>query len=109
VEYGLSLFGRLLTVNGYFRDVAVAPDLEPGQLSVKDCANFRPFVAEFLSDDTERIRALRAGIREDEWRRATFLGRQYRERNGDRSRDGRPLRSFFPANGRPEESQDIKG
>ena len=96
-ERGLRMFGRLVSVNRYLHDLVVAADLDPGPLGTKECSNFRPFVADFLCDDEEAIRTLRAAIREDEWKRATFLGRQYLERHGDRPRDGQPLKSLFPA------------
>ena len=96
-EYGLRVFGRLVSVNRCFRDVAVAADLDLGRLSGNECANFRPVIADFFCDEAEEIRTLRTSIREDEWRRATYLGRQYLERHGDQARDGHPLRSLTPA------------
>jgi hypothetical protein len=96
-ERGLRMFGRLLVVNRYFRSASVAPDLVPGPLGIPGCSNFRPFVAEFLTDDEEPLRALRAGITEAEWKRATHLGRRYLEECGDLARDGRPTTSLVPA------------
>lgn len=96
-ERGLRMFGRLLVVNRYFRSASVAPDLVPGPLAIPGCGNFRPFVAEFLSDDEDPLRALRAEIRESEWKRATHLGRRYLEERGDVTRNGRPTMSLVPA------------
>ncbi len=108
-ERGLRMFGRLVSVNRYFQDVAVAADLDPGPLGTTEWSNFRPFVADFLCDDEEAIRTLRAAIREDEWKRATFLGRQYLERFGDRPRDGQPLKSLVPAKPGAEGMEKLQG
>ena len=96
-ERGLRMFGRLLVVNRYFRSANIAPDLVPGPLGIPGCGNFRPFVAEFLTSDEDALRALRAGISESEWKRATHLGRRYLEERGDLARDGRPTMSLVPA------------
>jgi hypothetical protein len=96
-ERGLRIFGRLLVVNRYFRSTGIAPDLTPGVLAIPGCGNFRPFVAEFLTNDEDALRALRAGISESEWKRATHLGRRYLEERGTLARDGRPTMCLVPA------------
>ena len=96
-EYDLRLFSRLLTVNRYMIGGPVVPDLEVGPLALNRYVNFQPFIAEFLSADTERIRARKAKIGEEEWRRAITLGRRYLDEHGTRARDGRPASCMIPA------------
>ena len=55
------------------------------------------FIAEFLSADTDCIRARKAKITEEEWKRAVTLGRRYLDEHGTRTRDGRPASCMIPA------------
>jgi hypothetical protein len=96
-EYDLRLFSRLLTVNRYMIGGPLVADLEIGRLGDNRYANFQPFIAEFLSSDTERIRERKATITEEEWRRTITLGRRYLDDHGTRARDGRPASCMIPA------------
>jgi hypothetical protein len=96
-EHGLHLFSRLLTVNRTLIGGPVAPDLEVGPLGHDGYVNFQPFIAEFLSSDTGRIRERKAKITEEEWRRAVSLGRRSMDKHGTRARDGRPASCLIPA------------
>jgi hypothetical protein len=89
-EFGLHARSRLLTVNRYTFGGRLASDLEEGRLSYHRYSNFRPLIADFLSDDTERIRARKATIIEDEWARAWVMGERYLARFGRVARDGNP-------------------
>jgi hypothetical protein len=89
-EYGLKVRSRLLTVNRYHRDWRSASDIEEGRLSYNRYSNFQPFIADFLSDDWDRLAARKASIIEDEWTRAWVMGGKYLAKFGDVARDGRP-------------------
>ena len=95
-EYGLSIGSRLLSVNiytprtlGFF----VQRDLIPGPYDSKQFGNFQPFIADFLSDDADRISERKASIGEEEWTRTLELGEQYLTARLGMARDGKPTRS----------------
>ena len=95
-EFGLEVRSRLLTVNSYLAGVPLAPDLTEGPLSHHRCGNVTPLIADFLTDDTERLRARKAKIRLDEWSRTWVLGVRYLEEHGPLTRDGHPDRCDEP-------------
>ena len=96
-EHGLSLGSRLLTVNTYTQGAQLACDLENGPRTYGRYNNFNPMIAEFLSDDRDRIEQRKASIAEAEWERASNMARAYLAKHGPRARDGRPLKSLSPA------------
>jgi hypothetical protein len=96
-QYNLRLRSRLLTVNRYLVGETPAPDLVPGPLSYHRCANVIPYVADFLTDDADRLRDRKREIRNDEWTRAWVLGQAALQRPGAQPRDGRPLSCGTPA------------
>jgi hypothetical protein len=97
-EYQLHVGSRLLTVNLYQRrDKGIAPDLMPGERDHRRYGNFSPLIAEFLSDDNERIAHRKAQISEEEWQRAERMGHEALRRSGGASRDGSPLGCMDPA------------
>jgi hypothetical protein len=89
-EYDLHVRDRLLTVNRYILDGPPAPDLEHGRLSYNHFSNFQPIIADFLTDDLDRLRQRKRRIGEDEWVRTWVLGQRYVEEFGNQARDGRP-------------------
>jgi hypothetical protein len=97
-EYKLTVGSRLLTVNLYRRrEKGLAPDLVPGERDHKRYGNFIPYIAEFLSEDNERIAARKAEISEEEWQRAEQMGREALQRCDGATRDGSPLLADEPA------------
>jgi hypothetical protein len=98
-KYSLKIGVRLLTVNLYrWPGGDFARDLENGPASYHRYYNFIPFIAEFLSDDLEKIEARKANISESEWERTKYLADRYIIKNGRaRVRDGRPLYCDRPA------------
>jgi hypothetical protein len=97
-EYQLRVGSRLLTVNTYkLRSKGIAPDLLPGEREHRRYGNFSPYIAEFLSDDNERIAERKAEIAEEEWQRAERMGREALVRNNGATRDGGPLLCMEPA------------
>ncbi len=98
-QHSLEAGTRLLTINVYrpLRPLGTAKDLTLGASSYGRYGNFEPLIAEFLSDDRERIEWRKSEIAESEWKRAALLGEQYVARHGQQARDGRPLRSHRAA------------
>jgi hypothetical protein len=94
---GLRVASRLLTVNTYSLGGRLVPDLINGPASLRQYCNFYPIIAEFVSDDLDRIETRKQQIDELEWRRARYAGADYLQRNQGRTRDGRPKYSMKPA------------
>ncbi|NUP05507.1 MAG: hypothetical protein HOW73_05555 [Polyangiaceae bacterium] len=70
-KYGLSVGSRLLTVNTYGQveahgQLLYAADIVPGPRRVR-WSNFSPFIADFLSDDTDWIESRKRDIPPEEW------------------------------------------
>ena len=105
-EFGLEVRSRLLTVNRYFADVPLATDLTEGPLTYHRCDNFMPLIADFLTDDADRLRARKAKIRLDEWSRTWVLGLRRLEEHGLLARDGHPDRCDEPADFRKPDAHD---
>ncbi len=90
-DLGVKRGSRLLTVNTYsWRKAGIASDLMLGPNDLERYGNFYPFIAEFYSDDFERINARKAAISEHEFRLAERLGHEALKR-GVAPRDGRTL------------------
>ena len=97
-QHGWEKGTRLLTVNIYpTADETTARDLLPGENDTRQYRNFRPLIAELVSDDRAAIEGRKQGIGEDEWLRATMLGKQAYLDKGIPPRDGRPLFCQQPA------------
>lgn len=92
-DYELSEGTRLLTVNMYFDrgSFGMASDLRAGPHDTKRFGNFRPFIAEFLSEDTEQIGLTKLNIPEEEWERTEALGRAALQDKKRKPRLGHPL------------------
>jgi hypothetical protein len=90
-EYQLSERSRLITVNLYRRRDDYDDDLMPGPNATGHWTGFHPVIADFLTEDRDRVERRKQEIAEEEWQRATELGYAYvRERPGV-VRDGRPV------------------
>lgn len=96
-EYRLKKDDRLLAVFNYWQGTNVAPDLSNGPLSLRRYENLVVYIADFLSDDVDRIERRKAEISETEWQRTREFTDAYLLRFGQRARDGSPIRSHIPA------------
>lgn len=98
-SYNLKEGSRLLTINTYQSRIAgnVAKDLYIGPKELGRYSNFYPLIAEFLSDDMDRISRRKNKINEAEWSRTYILGKEYIEKNSYRARNGNPYFSMIPA------------
>lgn len=94
-DYELATGMRLLTVNTYGEDIA--PDLTPGPHALSEWKQFHPLIAEFLTDDQQRLAQRKAEISEEKWQRVYDLGQDYLRKHPGMARIGRPLESFLPA------------
>jgi hypothetical protein len=96
-EYGLRDDSRLLAINNYRRTDEVDADLIPGPNDTQTWSGFQTIIAEFASDDRERIEQRKSQISTAEWRRAYQMGKAYLEQRPGVWRDGRPGFSGEPA------------
>jgi hypothetical protein len=97
-RYELKVGSRLLTVNTYsYIAQGIARDLEEGESAFHRYGNFEPYIAEFLSDDLDRIGERKLAINQREWQRTNDLAARYIEQYGLIARDGRPLACMFAA------------
>jgi hypothetical protein len=94
-EHDLKPGSRLLTVNTY--PPGKGDDLQPGPKQLKKYENFYPLIADFVTEDKERVRQRKAAIAEEEWERCSTLAKEYRKQFPAKSRDGSPLHSMIPA------------
>jgi hypothetical protein len=107
-EHRLNVGDRLLTVNTYRagegsglvlaggRPDGIALDLEAGPGHTGRWINFYPVIAEFVSDDVERIAQRKAAISEKEWARCDRLGFASWRDHPKRRRNGSPFWSLQP-------------
>jgi hypothetical protein len=97
--YSLKEGSRLLTVNTYERrkDQNIVKDLTLGPKELGRYRNFYPLIADFLSNDVDRISHRKTQIKETEWSHTQILGKEYMEKNGFRARNGNPYFSMIPA------------
>lgn len=96
-QYRLSIGTRLLTVNCYGKAPEYARDLILGPRVIQRWTGFHPVIAEFLTDDYDRVDARKKQITEDEWQRAQSMGTEYARLRPGVARDGRPVYSSIPA------------
>ena len=96
-QYSLVVGTRLLTVNCYGRGTKFSPDLIVGPNQLRRWVRFHPNIANFVSDDMERVEARIASIGEGEWEHTMRLGAEYLRLRPGLARDGRPGHSQKPA------------
>jgi len=88
--YELDPGTRLLTINTYSSGNRIAKDLRPGPGCGFRWNNFHPLIAEFLSNDLERIEQRKQAIDQKEWDRALACANEYVKINSLRARNGSP-------------------
>lgn len=87
----LAVGERLLTVNNYIQSLATRQtDIRRGERSTGQFTGFIPLIADFLTDDSQRLSEIKQKIGEDEWVRAHALGMQKLEVRWPPPRNGRP-------------------
>ena len=96
-HYHLQKGTRLLTVNCYGSLPDYDPDLILGPKRIERWTGFHPVIADFLTDDVDRVEARKKQITEDEWQRTLDMGTEYARRFPKVARDGRPVYSATPA------------
>jgi len=92
-RYRLSVGTRLLTVNCYGDSPNYDPDLLLGPRLIQRWTGFHPVIADFLTDDYDRVESRKKEITEDEWQRADTMGMEYLKLRPGVARDGRPVYS----------------
>jgi len=90
-RYGLEVGSRLITLNTFLRPNA--PDLIHGRKALGVWGDFVPLIAEFLTDDAEKIEARKQQIPESEWKRIQGIAVAEFERPAV-VRDGHPIPSY---------------
>ena len=96
-DYSLQVGSRLLSVNSYTSGSEVAPDLTAGPDQCHRWVNFTPFIADFLSDDMDRITERKRAIDESEWQKAMSMGLVALREHPDKVRNGQPVDCGGPA------------
>jgi hypothetical protein len=96
-EYQLRPGSRLLTVNTYTNLAEPDEDVVPGPKASGRWNGFNPIIADFVSDDLERIEELKHKIEPEEWQRAQKMGEAFLRRWPGVARDGRPVLSGIDA------------
>ena len=96
-EYRLQAGTKLLTVNTYRSEPEIDADLIPGPNATRNCSGFNPLIADFVSDDAERLKTRKQEIAKEEWQRTYRLGREYIKVRPGVARDGRPVHVGQPA------------
>jgi hypothetical protein len=97
-EFGLKPGARLLTVNTYREDGGEYDcDLIPGPNALGRWYAFSPMIADFLTDDIDRLSVRKSQIQEREWNRTAELGAAYLASKPGQYRDGRPVLAGKPA------------
>jgi hypothetical protein len=90
-DYDLQIGSRLLTVNTYYNSDAFAGDLRRGPAASGRWGNFAPFIADFLSDDLDRIQERKNEISDSEWDTTEEHGKRWLYDCAFSPREGAPL------------------
>ncbi len=96
-SYGFVNGARLLTVNTYRVSGKEDCDLIRGPQGQSPWLGFTPLIADFLTEDEDRLDERKGGISEREWERTLLLAREYLARFPGLARDGRPMLCGIPA------------
>lgn len=88
-DFSLTIGQHLISVNAY--GSTFARDIVRGPNAQTAWGNFVPTIAEFFSDDLDRIEHLHSTIAEAEWSRCAELCAVWRTTRAPPARDGLPL------------------
>ena len=104
-EYDLQPGSRLLTVNTFPRSPD-AEDLHHGPKKVNPYKNVYPIIADFVTEDKERLHERKSTISEEEWERCTRLAQEYRDLYPKSIRNGTPSQSMVPSKTPEQEANE---
>lgn len=90
-EYNLEEKTKLITINTYIGTPPYQKDLIIGRNKFDNWYGFHPIIAEFISEDSEKIQKRKQIIKDDHWEYVFNLGVEYRSKNKNIWRDGRPM------------------
>lgn len=88
-DFGFERGARLLTVN-YYDARGKDADIEFGPRKCSDWTGFQPIIADFVSDDVDRLEERKAALPRSAWERAWELAVEYEENWPDSFRSGEP-------------------
>ena len=88
--YNFQLGTRLVSCCFYGHDSKIQGDISPGPKYLNRWQVFNPVLADICSGDYNRIRQVRAGISEDSWHKAWYMGLAYRKIRPGWARFGLP-------------------
>ena len=100
IRKGFAKGTKLLSINSYEKqfDAGLHGDLFPGPERTSNThSNFVPVIAEFTSDDNERIKVIKRHIDKDAYHRAQALGEAYLKLRPGFARLGPPTTARKPA------------
>jgi hypothetical protein len=92
-RHHLAIGSRLVTINNYVPGKSRAADLPPVDGLQTTLTNYRPLIAEFISDETDVIERRRKSIQNAEYELAQKLGDAYLRHNSYMCRRGEPFLS----------------
>ncbi|WP_242976096.1 hypothetical protein [Desulfosporosinus sp. FKB] len=97
IDYFLEEKTKLITINTYTSNPPYQKDLIIGQNQLNNWYGFHPIIAEFVSEDIEKIQSRKEMVNEDNWDYVYKLGIEYAKKNPNVWRDGRPMFSKVSA------------
>ena len=87
-KYGLKVGDKLISVNTYGNQRPLAKDIFVGEGYTHTWTDFTPHIADFLSDDTQRIEALKSTVPDNRWEYVKALGGKYIYNHPTTTRNG---------------------
>lgn len=95
--YNLEIGTKLITVNTYKGRPPYHSDLILGPNNTGYWYGFHPIIADFVSDDMEKINKRKLSISDEEWKYVFWLGINYLKNKPNSFRDGSPVYSGIPS------------
>lgn len=90
-EYGLKEKTKLITCNTYSCKPPYQTDLIIGEKNLGNWFGFHPIIAEFISEDIQKIENRKEKIQDEHWEYVYSLGKNYIIKHQGVYRDGRPM------------------
>jgi hypothetical protein len=96
MEYGLKEKTKLITSNTYSSKPEYQTDLIIGDKNLGNWFGFHPIIAEFVSEDIQKIEIRKQQIDDEQWEYVYNLGKNYFNKYQGVYRDGNPMLSGIP-------------